>query len=127
MRISSYAAGEERGINIALHNTRSISQFIQHFRRGNPWLEPWGGSAALLLVDFDFEQAALIVEVIPRAALFLAGKAFLQYRRQKRTKSGVLPDFFIGAYATVLGVPLLTRDRGRYGYYFPTLTLIAPD
>ncbi len=71
-------------------------------------------------------EAGLIVEPTPREALFLAGKAFLRYRRQKGGKRGVLPDFFIGAHAAVLGIPLLTRDTGRYATYFPTLTLIAP-
>ena len=73
------------------------------------------------------EQSGLIVDAIPREALFLAGKAFLQYRRQKGTKQGVLPDFFIGAHAAVLGIPLLTRDKGRFARYFPRLSLIAPD
>ena len=71
-------------------------------------------------------EARLIVESIPREALFLAGKAFLQYRRQKGTKRGVLPDFFIGAHASVLGIPLLTRDAGKYAGYFPQVTLITP-
>ncbi len=71
-------------------------------------------------------EAGLIVESIPREALFLAGKAFLQYRRQKGTKRGVLPDFFIGAHASVLGIPLLTRDAGKYAGYFPQVTLITP-
>jgi predicted nucleic acid-binding protein len=63
----------------------------------------------------------------PRAALFLAGKAFDAYRHQKgTTKTGVLPDFFIGAHALVSGVPLLTRDVRRYRTYFPTLQLITP-
>ena len=67
------------------------------------------------------------VEAIPREALFLAGKAFLQYRRQQGTKTGVLPDFFIGAHAAVLGIPLLTRDTAKYRRYFPRLVLIAPS
>lgn len=71
-------------------------------------------------------EAGLMVESIPREALFLAGKAFLQYRRQKGTKQGVLPDFFIGAHAAVLGIPLLTRDAGRYARYFPRVSLITP-
>jgi predicted nucleic acid-binding protein len=67
------------------------------------------------------------VEPIPREALFLAGKAFLQYRKQKGTRAGVLPDFFIGAHAAVAGFPLLTRDTRRYASYFPTLELIVPS
>jgi predicted nucleic acid-binding protein len=64
---------------------------------------------------------------LPTQALFLAGKAFKQYRaRRGATKTGVLPDFFIGAHASVLGVPLLTRDVRRYLTYFPGLDLIRP-
>ncbi len=67
------------------------------------------------------------VEPVPREALFLAGKAFLQYRRKSGSKTGVLPDFFIGAHAAVADIPLLTRDTRRYRTYFPRLTLISPD
>ncbi len=63
---------------------------------------------------------------MPRAALFLAGKAFQLYRRRGGQRSGVLPDFFIGAHAAVAGLDLLTRDIGRYGTYFPTLTILSP-
>ena len=71
--------------------------------------------------------AGLDLAPIPREALFLAGKVFAQYRRAGGTRAGVLPDFFIGAHAAVTGLPLLTRDVGRYRSYFPALTLIAPD
>ncbi len=64
---------------------------------------------------------------IPKEALFLAGKAFLQYRRNKGTKSAPLPDFFIGAHAAVLNVDLITRDVARYSTYFPTVNLISPQ
>ncbi len=62
---------------------------------------------------------------MPRAALFLAGKVFTQYRRAGGSKT-VLPDFFIGAHAAVSQLPLLTRDLGRYRTYFPSVTLITP-
>ena len=65
-------------------------------------------------------------EPIPWAAAFLAGKVFLDYRRNKGTTSTTLPDFFIGAHAAVAGLDLLTRDVGRYRTYFPALDLIAP-
>ena len=71
-------------------------------------------------------QAALKVEPIPRSALFLAGKAFRSYRQSQGVKTGVLPDFFIGAHAAVSGLPLLTRDVARYRTYFPTVALISP-
>lgn len=70
--------------------------------------------------------AGLEMTPIPRAALFLAGKVFTQYRRAGGSRTGVLPDFFIGAHAAVSQLPLLTRDIGRYRTYFPTLSLITP-
>jgi predicted nucleic acid-binding protein len=77
-------------------------------------------------VDAFVEAAGLSLVDIPRAALFLAGKAFRTYRAKGGAKSGVLPDFFIGAHAAVVGATLLTRDVSRYRRYFPRLTLIAP-
>ena len=71
-------------------------------------------------------ETAIGLVPIPRAALFLAGKAFLNYRRAGGTRTGVLPDFFIGAHAAVAEAPLLTRDVVRYRRHFPTVTLIAP-
>jgi predicted nucleic acid-binding protein len=71
-------------------------------------------------------DASLAVETIPREALFLAGKVFLDYRRRQGTKSSVLPDFYIGAHAAILGWSILTRDVRRFRNYFPTVRLIAP-
>jgi hypothetical protein len=71
-------------------------------------------------------DAALMLEPIPREALFLAGKVFLEYRRRKGTEQGVLPDFYVGAHAAVCGYAILTRDSARYRSYFPTVELITP-
>lgn len=71
-------------------------------------------------------HAQFELEPIPREALFLASKVFLRYRRSRGAKSGVLPDFFIGAHAAVDGHLLLTRHAGRYRTYFPKLALISP-
>lgn len=72
-------------------------------------------------------EVAITVEAIPREALFLAGKVFLDYRRRQGRKHGVLPDFYIGAHAAVCGYPVLTRDVGRYRSYFPSVRLITPE
>ena len=68
----------------------------------------------------------LAMHEVPRPALFLAGKAYLQYRRRGGAKTQVLPDCFIGAHAAVEGWPLLTRDASRFRTYFPRLEVIAP-
>ena len=81
------------------------------------------------ITDFDatLAEAGITVAPIPRAALFLAGKTFTRYRSAGGVRSGVLPDFFIGAHADVERLPLLTRDRRRYRSYFPAVNLIAPE
>jgi predicted nucleic acid-binding protein len=63
---------------------------------------------------------------LPWEAGFLAGKAFLAYRRRRGTRTSPLPDFYIGAHAAVEGMPLLTRDAARYRTYYPALELICP-
>lgn len=78
------------------------------------------------MLDEFIAKAGLEMLDLPQPALFLAGKAFSQYRRAGGTRSGVLPDFFIGAHAAISRLPLLTRDEGRYRTYFPTVQLIAP-
>ena len=69
----------------------------------------------------DFERHQL-----PYEAAFLAGKAFVDYRRRGGMRTSPLPDFYIGAHAAVARFDLLTRDPSRYRTYFPTVSLIAP-
>jgi predicted nucleic acid-binding protein len=74
-----------------------------------------------------FLRSGITVEPTPIAALCQAGRAFLQYRRQGGSRTGVLPDFLIGAHSAHRDAPLLNRDARRFRAYFPTLALIAPD
>jgi hypothetical protein len=78
-------------------------------------------------IDQFLDAIPAAIRAIPRPALFLAGKVFQRYRRRGGSKTGVLPDFFIGAHASVERMTLLTRDRGRYRHYFPALDLISPE
>ena len=78
-------------------------------------------------LDQALDDLGLVMIETPRPALFLAGKAFVRYRRQGGTKTNVLGDFFIGAHAAVLGYLVLTRDTRRYVSYFPSVVLIAPE
>lgn len=77
-------------------------------------------------LDAILADVAISPLPMPRAALFLAGKVFQRYRAAGGTRTGVLPDFFIGAHAAVENLPLLTRDLQRYRTYFPSVTLITP-
>lgn len=63
---------------------------------------------------------------IPWEAGFIAGQAFLRYRQSGGARSAMLPDFLIGAHASVSGHRLLTRDATRFRTYFPDLPIIAP-
>ena len=63
---------------------------------------------------------------VPYEAAFLAGKCFMKYKERGGIKTSVLPDFLIGAHASVLNIKLVTRDISRYKTYFPKLELIAP-
>jgi len=78
-------------------------------------------------LDRTVDDLGLTMMEIPKPALFLAGKAFVRYRRQGGQKQNVLADFFIGAHAAVSRYPLLTRDTRRYSSYFADVQLIAPS
>lgn len=87
-------------------------------------------------VSVGFERIEQLDEALPHDAFtrlelpwdagFLAGKAFLQYRRAKGARSSPLPDFYIGAHAAIEHMALLTRDARRYRTYYPKLELICP-
>lgn len=108
-QLDAWAARDELGINAVIYAELSIA-----YARIEE-LEDTVGAAGLRLLE------------IPREALFLAGKAFLAYRKQGGTRTGLLPDFFIGAHAAVMQLPLLTREAARYRTYFPGVVLITPE
>lgn len=68
----------------------------------------------------------LVREPLPWDAAFMAAQAHKVYRRRGGTKRSPLPDFYIGAHATVGGYTLLTRDPLRYREYFPRLKIVSP-
>ena len=70
----------------------------------------------------EFRRLAL-----PYEAGFIAGRAFVAYRRRGGARTSPLPDFYIGAHAAIAGLKLLTRDARRYAGYFPSVALIAPE
>jgi predicted nucleic acid-binding protein len=84
------------------------------------------GYAGIAELDEVLDEMGLQFTDIPRAALFLAGKVFRRYCSQGGERTGVLPDFCIGAHAAVAEIPLLTRDLRRYRTYFTGITLVAP-
>lgn len=79
------------------------------------------------VLDHELPEDVFIRESLPWTAAFLAGKAYVQYRRHGGHRRSPLPDFFIGAHASVAGLRLLTRDTTRYRTYFPAVELIVPE
>lgn len=87
-------------------------------------------------VSIGFEKIEEVDEVLstdlfrrdplPFDAGFLAGKAFLRYRRTGGGKTAPLPDFYIGAHAAIEGFDIVTRDAARFRTYFPRVKIIAP-
>jgi predicted nucleic acid-binding protein len=71
------------------------------------------------------------IELLDNEASYCAGLAFNEYRRRRRSVSevpkSVLPDFFIGGHAQILGASILTRDPRFYRTYFPSVPLITPS
>jgi predicted nucleic acid-binding protein len=78
-------------------------------------------------LDELIDDADLRRESLPFEAGFLAGKAYLNYRRRRGSRRSPLADFYIGAHAAIAGHRLLTRDTNRYRSYFPALQLISPN
>lgn len=84
------------------------------------------GFSRIEALEDALPASQIMREDLPWAAGFVAGKAFLSYRRRGGTRATPLPDFYIGAHAAVKRMPLLTRDRARYATYFPSVRLITP-
>ena len=78
-------------------------------------------------VEKAISELSIKVLEIPREALFLAGKVFIKYKKNKGTKTSPLPDFFIGAHVAVSKFDLITRDSDKYRTYFPQVKLIHPE
>ena len=79
------------------------------------------GEVDQLVLNFGFQ-----FDELPEEALFLASQAYRAYKQRGDSKTAPLPDFFIDAHAQALGIPILTRDAGRYSSYFPGVQLICP-
>ena len=108
---------------------------LEHLRSTKPgqlainmvvYVELAGHPAEPAQLDLFLNMLDVQMLDLARPAARLAGIAFRQYRQRGGTKTGVLPDFFIGAHAQADGHKLLTRDAGRYKTYFPKIKLICP-
>jgi len=105
--------------NYSLHTTLYINSIV--------YTEVSVGFKKIEELELALQKGGFQMLEIPKEALFLAGKAYLKYRKGKGIKKSPLPDFYIGAQAAVLDLDLITRDVGRYRTYFPTVNIICPE
>ncbi len=84
------------------------------------------GFNAIEEVHQALPEALFSRQDLPWDAAFLAGKAFVEYRRRGGSRRSPMPDFYIGAHAAISGMRLLTRDPRRYRDYFPTVEVVGP-
>jgi predicted nucleic acid-binding protein len=85
------------------------------------------GFATMAELDQHLSPDSFRRLALPYEAGFVAGRAFIEYRRRGGARSSPLPDFYIGAHAAVAGLTVLTRDARRYVGYFPKVRLISPN
>ena len=78
------------------------------------------------LLDRSLDALMLARLQLPYGAAFLAGRAFLRYRRAGGARATPLPDFYIGAHAATDDLILVTRGVSRYRTYFPSVKLVTP-
>ncbi len=119
-RESPWLAWSERALARAFDSGRLVINAIVY-------AEVSVGYDSAEALDAALPAQVFIREPVRDEAAFLAGKAFLTYRRRGGVRRSPLPDFFIGAHAAIEGYQLLTRDPARYRSYFPTLPLITPS
>jgi predicted nucleic acid-binding protein len=133
---------------VTLVDTNVLIDVLSNDPVWRPWsvamLAQQSGLGSLIITDVIYSElsprfasegalnAALadlgvVLQRIPRHALFLAGRTFERYRRRGGLRPNVLADFFIGAHAEVARLPVLTRDARRYRTYFPDVELLAPE
>ena len=110
----------------------SVAQLDTWSRRGPlvingiVYAELASGFDAIEALETFMTEAQLELREPGRGALYLAGRARALYRKRGGNRSGLLPDFMIGAHAADLGCPVLTRDTARFRFYFPKLELVSP-
>ena len=114
-----YEWSAERLVRCATHNRLVINHVV--------FAEISVGFSSIETLDKKLPRSLYERAPLPWEAAFLAGKAFMEYRRAGGARRSPWPDFYIGAHAAVAGMSLLTRDATRYSTYFPTVELITPD
>lgn len=106
--LTQWGSTHQLGINIVVYSEVSV------------------GFSRIEKLNRSLDGAGFVFFDLPREAAFLAGKAFLGYRRRGGNRLSPLPDFFMGAHAAITGFPLITRDPRRVRSAFPSVQIAEP-
>ena len=83
-------------------------------------------------IEPEIRKLGLDILDLPAVASTVCGAAYRRYTALRRASGGgvapkiLLPDFFIGAHAEIMGWKLATRDAERIARYFPKVHLLTP-
>ncbi len=101
---------------------------LQHEMYINPviFAETSSGLPAIELFEHRLSLLHISIEPLQNIDAFRAGHAFWKYRQNGGPRTTILPDFLIGAQASVRGWPILTRDPKRFESYFPEVEIVDP-
>jgi predicted nucleic acid-binding protein len=78
-------------------------------------------------LDMFLHDIGIGIAPLDDRCAFAAAQAHDAYRAAGGARHATLPDFFIGAQASVQRYTLLTRDAKRIRTYFPDVSLITPS
>ena len=90
------------------------------------------GDADPTTVAHRLEALGIDLLDIPTGTALRCATAYDSYLQRRRKHEDTLPpkcplpDFFIGAHASILELPIATADTGRYQTYFPEVELLTP-
>ena len=91
------------------------------------------GDALPETLDARLDTLGIVILDLPSAASPRCAQAYADYLDNRRKTPAPpesktpLPDFFIGAHASLLNLPLATADPHRYQTYYPEVKLITPE
>ncbi|MCC6145201.1 MAG: type II toxin-antitoxin system VapC family toxin [Candidatus Hydrogenedentes bacterium] len=95
--------------------------------------EVCAGAAYPLIVREQLLGWRVQIVDVPASAAEICAEAYRLYSKRRRealpenpAPKTPLPDFFIGAHASVMGWDIATADEGRFRTYFPEVTLHTP-
>lgn len=75
----------------------------------------------------DYRLESLGIELVDsrKSTLYEAGQIFARYRQAGGIRAAMVPDFLIGAHASLQADQLATTDRGYLRQHFAGLKLLA--